>query len=268
MLEMEELAKELALPVIVKDGKVYIKEGTLLGITRGEKEDPPVNYKELSDKELDEHIELGNYLRIIMRDEVNDAVIEDIEEYMEIERGETANASQPYQAQEGDLEILAHVICHEGCASSGEPSTYTPEQVTDAARAIGYVVINRALLNYGGHGTTIEDQIRAPGQYDGGAHYVDEANTCTRTCDNCIAAAEWCLTYDSTSISNPEGIPMPRNVVGQSGWCQCSNDIGKFNCWWIVDFVEDGKPSEAASNGIPPPPWDHFFCINSKFPEK
>lgn len=79
-----------------------------------------------------------------------------------------------------------------------------------------------------------------------------------------MANAEWCLTYDCNSVTSPtSNQPMPRNVVGQSGWCQCSSDIGEFNCWWWVDTTGDGAKTEHSGAGSA---FDTFYCINSTFP--
>ena len=80
------------------------------------------------------------------------------------------------------------------------------------------------------------------------------------TCEYCLANAEWCLTYDCMSVSNPEGEEMARNILGQSGWCQGCKP--KFSCWWWVDSTGDGVPTEYVGPGIP---FDTFFCANNSY---
>lgn len=110
-------------------------------------------------------------------------------------------------------------------------------------------------------GTTIREQILAPGQYST-AYDVTEAEA--DYCEKCLANAEFCLTYDCSAIISPQNnTPMPRNVLGQSGWCQCSSDIGKFNCWWWIDTTGDGEHTESDEAGNPP--YDTFYCINSSY---
>lgn len=111
--------------------KTYIKAGTLIGYA------------------TDANI------KILLRDDKN-AVVENVEEYMEIDEGgknnEIAKVNQEYSAQSGDLELLANLLHHEGCESYftnkfGGDS----EMGAMASRVTGYVLLNRAILNYEGH---------------------------------------------------------------------------------------------------------------------
>lgn len=236
----KEDAKTAALPYF-KDGEdIYIKEGTVVGKT----------YK---DSEITDDTESstgnGNYIRLILRD-IEDSIMEDVETYFDIDKSGIVSQSQPYQAQEGDLELLAALICHEG----GAPywmncHSFAEDRAMAAAEAVGYVCINRALTNYGGHGTTIRDQIMAPGQY-ADCEILESYDYC----EKCLEAAEWCLTYDCTSIVNPEGEAMSRDVQGQSGWDQCKTKGG---CWWWIDTTGDGARTEYDGSK-----WDTFFCHN------
>ena len=259
-----EDAKAAALPFF-KDGEdIYIKEGTVIGKTLADPDDfPPEIAVDESGMPTSENPKgSGNYIRLILRD-LEDSIIEDVESYFPIEDS-NMNKTQPYQAQPGDLELLANLLHHEGCESYfATRSVFSgkPEQARDASRVTGYVLLNRAILNYGGHGTTIREQILAPGQYST-AYDVTEGEA--DYCDKCLANAEWCLTYDCSSVTSPSSnTPMPRNVVGQSGWCQCSSDVGKFNCWWWVDTNGDGAKTEHSGAGSA---FDTFYCINSSFP--
>lgn len=232
-------------PAIEVGGKLYIREGTIIGTTTYSTTTEFENY---------------SYIRMILRDEKL-AVVENIEDYFESTYLGINRVSQEYVAQPDDLQILANLLHHEGCGEYFTNNVFggDSEMGANASRVTGYVLINRAILNYGGHGTTITDQIRAPGQY---ATAYAVLNGISVDCEECLANAEFCLTYDCSSIVSPSSnTPMPRNVVGQSGWCQCSD--GKFNCWWWIDTTGDGNHTEADAAGNPP--YDTFYCINSAF---
>ncbi len=259
-----EDAKSAALPFF-KDGEdLYIKEGTVIGKTSADAEGfpPEIVTDEQGVPTAENPKGNGNYIRLILRD-LEDSIVEDVESYFNIE-DTNMSKTQPYQAQPGDLELLANLLHHEGCEAYFKTRSVfagKPEQARDASRVTGYVLLNRAILNYGGHGTTIREQILAPGQYST-AYDVTEGEA--DYCDLCLANAEWCLTYDCNSVTSPtSNQPMPRNVVGQSGWCQCSSDIGEFNCWWWVDTTGDGAKTEHSGAGSA---FDTFYCINSTFP--
>ena len=78
------------------------------------------------------------------------------------------------------------------------------------------------------HGTTIVDQLLAPGQY--ATAYV--ANNQTIECMECYENGQLCLKYDCNYVKNPDGKEMTHDVVGQSGWDQCPDNsvLGK-NCF-------------------------------------
>lgn len=262
-----EDAKSAALPFFTDGEDIYIKEGTVIGKTLADPEDfPPEIVVDESGMPTSENPKgSGNYIRLILRD-LEDSIIEDVESYFPID-DTNKSQTQPYQAQPGDLELLAYVLSKEGCENyfAGK-SVFSgkPEQARDASRVTGYVLINRAIVNFGNYGTTIRDQLLAPGQYSG--DYVAEFDAGARTdCPECIANAEWCLTYDCNSVTSPSNnTPMPRNVLGQSGWCHCSADVGKFNCWWWVDTTGDGEKSESDDTGSIP--YDTFYCFNTQYP--
>lgn len=277
-LKASASVKEQSSSTMFVDNLIFIKEGTVLGRTitdyqliespeyRGESGGYS-KYRTLKDEETSEDEEdkdavIGNYLRIIFRD-TDDAVVENVEDYMKIDKlnGAFSSESQPYVAQPGDLELLANLLHHEGCEGFFTNILGDSKLGADASRVTGYVVINRALLNYGGYGTTIREQILAPGQY---STAYDVTSETASYCDLCLANAEWCLKYDCSSVISPtSNKPMPRNVVGQSGWCQCSSDIGKFNCWWWIDTNKDGQHTEYSGGGA----FDTFYCQNTSFPE-
>lgn len=259
-----EDAKAAALPFFKEGEDLYIKEGTVIGKTSADAEGfPPEIVTDEQGVPTSENPKgNGNYIRLILRD-LEDSIVEDVESYFNIE-DTNMSKTQPYQAQPGDLELLANLLHHEGCEAYFKTRSVfagKPEQARDASRVTGYVLLNRAILNYGGHGTTIREQILAPGQYST-AYDVTEGEA--DYCDLCLANAEWCLTYDCNSVTSPSSnTPMPRNVVGQSGWCQCSSDVGKYNCWWWVDTTGDGEKTEHSGPGSA---FDTFYCINSSFP--
>ena len=273
-IEAEAAVKEMASPAVTinHDGEelIFIKEGTILGRTMTDRElieeireNPEEDYEYYRpekpidpDEEKEPDRVMGNYLRIIFRD-LDGTVVEDVENYMKLDDASFL-PPQPYAAQPGDLQILANLIHHEGCEGYFESLLNgNQEQAQAASRVTGYVCINRALVNYGEYGTTIVDQIKAPGQYSTADEVLNGPNT---TCELCLANAEWCLTYDCMSVSNPSGEQMERNILGQSGWCQGCNP--KFSCWWWVDSTGDGKPTEYVRDGVP---YDTFFCANNRY---
>lgn len=267
-LWMED-AKAGALPYINdgvdKDGKpcIYIKEGTVIGKTRKDPDGfpPEIEVDEEGVPLSTNPAGCGNYIRLILRD-LEDSIIEDVETYIKIDKLNNLSQTQPYQAQPGDLELLANLLHHEGCeAYFANRAVFAgkPELARDASRVTGYVLLNRAILNYGGHGTTIREQILAPGQY---STAYDVTESTADYCDLCLANAEWCLTYDCNSVVSPQtNTPMPRNVLGQSGWCQTCKP--KFSCWWWVDTNNNGQHDEYSGEGS----WfDTFYCVNDAFP--
>ena len=250
---------------------LIIKEGTVIGRTMTN--DELINSEYRKDLEHKPDDVQGNYLRIIMRD-LDDTVVENIEEYMKLDeeteegegytlngtssgvaRANPTSVSQDYEAQPGDLQLLANLLHHEGCAAYFSNVAFNGdlESGHTASKVTGYVLINRALANRSNKGTTIREQILSPGQYSTATAVTKGTDV---SCQHCLANAEWCLTYDCSSITNPDGVPMPRTVYGQSGWCWCNP---KFSCWWHVETNEDGKYTEYVDKYHK---YDTFFCTN------
>ena len=276
-IEAEAAVKEMASPAVTinhnSEEYIFIKEGTVLGRTMTDRElieeirvDSKENYEyyrveepENPDEDDEENMDrvMGNYVRCILRD-LDGTVVEDIENYMKLDEKATLYPPQPYVAQPGDLQILANLIHHEGCEGYFTSLLNGDQERGQAAsRVTGYVCINRALVNYGNYGTTIVDQIAAPGQYSTKDVVLNGPDV---TCEYCLANAEWCLTYDCMSVTNPSGEEMQRNILGQSGWCQgCSP---KYSCWWWVDSTGDGSPTEYTGPGAG---FDTFFCANNSY---
>ena len=162
-LEVKAVASE-ALNVTVKNEKganedlVIIKEGTVLGRTMTDKEliekvrvNPPEDYKayrpdeekDANGKIIDNARVMGNYLRFIMRD-LDGTVVENAEDYMKLD--ELIAGSQEYQFREGDLEILADAICHEGCGhycANLIGGTITDDEKLYLSKSTGYTIINK-----------------------------------------------------------------------------------------------------------------------------
>ena len=90
-LKAEEEVKTNTKPIVVtEDGTVFIKEGTVIGRTRTDKEVVEARgdtYKDPSELGEDETQEIvGNYIRIIMRD-TSDQVVENVEDYLKLDDG-------------------------------------------------------------------------------------------------------------------------------------------------------------------------------------
>ena len=201
------------------------------------------------------------YIILIDKDK---AVIEDVENYIKVPKKTKDNSGaspQPYQAQPGDDVLLANMMHHEGCTNTFQSSAYGSYSKDEADRInmmTGYVLINRALVNYGNHGTTIREQLAAPGQY--ATAYV--ADNQTVECLECYANAKLCLKWDCDYVKNPDGVKMTRDVLSQSGWCFCSSGSPGQNCFWWVDDNRNGIADEYSGGGG----WyDEFFCYNDQY---
>lgn len=211
-LKVAKEAKERAVYTMKKDGKIYIKEGAVIGKTFSA--DSPI-VKELEiegEEQSSETYKVGNYLKLILRDE-KDELVENIEDYIEIPKpGGTSTpvGNQQYQFTPEDLDLLAKVIQKECCANGQIPHLGSEERAALAAKATGYCLINRALTNFGGHGTTISEQYHVDGQYAD-----HETVDTTNPCEKCIIAAQWCYENDCSSITNSQGIQMTTDVVYQ-----------------------------------------------------
>lgn len=266
----KEDAKASAIPILKVGDDWYIKEGTVIGKTCKDPEEDETNTTSKpktttatgqgEEESADEEKGNGNYMRLILRN-LDDSIVEDIENYFPLDGASTSLGDQEYQAQPGDLELLAKIINAEFCGAYAE-SLIGEEHGKDAAKTVGYVIINRALSNYGGYGTTIKEQYLAPGQYEGAAEVIAGPEC---TCDVCIECAEWCLKYDCSCIVSPtSNKPMPRNIFGQSGWCFCKGSVGNNcpgsnlnHCWWCVDVTKDGRSTTYDES---PNFYDVFFC--------
>ena len=186
-------------------------------------------------------------------------IIEDIEDYFEL--GEQLfYTPQPYKAQPGDLELLASLIHHENCHSWVDKIGF--EDGERASKATGYVCVNRALVNFGGHGTTIREQIESPNGYDS----KDAVLNVGDYCEEDLEMAEWCLTYDCNSIANPStNEEMHRSILFQAGFCQCyySEGYSLFDCWWVADNAQNGGTLTQS----PITPYDTFYCRSKQYEE-
>lgn len=89
-LKVKEQAKKRADFVFEDNGKIYIKEGAVIGYTYTKEEaedkditkEKTVQIKDNSGSDTTETVRVGNYLRLILRD-LDDEVVENVEEYIE-----------------------------------------------------------------------------------------------------------------------------------------------------------------------------------------
>ena len=219
---------------------IFIKEGTVIGRTITDKEllesDKFRNgrygkYDEIRvstnirREDNPDHV-IGNYLRVLMMNKVKDN-IENVEDYMKLDTGigEDDNKKlQEYQAWEGDLEILATAIHHECCNGAVKQRESNPEEAEYVGYCMGYSIVNKVipanyeiygksyynpnstewsplyqvLTNkistwYGGLTLDAVEAIHNGGTPPDGETY----------CDDCLEKAEYCLTYDCTSVKKP-----------------------------------------------------------------
>ena len=179
-------------------------------------------------------------IKVFLKNDIG-RIISNVSDYMSPRRG----GNQPYDFTDDEIILLAYVINHEAAPEGlqwqmqyeidrGYIVSY--ETAWDAAlafaEAVGYVLTNRTLQNFGGHGTTIQEQTTAPGQYDG-SFTIDFAVAH----QNAISAGsmEAALTvaeFDCDYILKPDdpNITMSRDVTGESAWT-----FGHEVFWWL-DF--------------------------------
>lgn len=254
-LKVREEAKKEAVFTVTNDGRIYIKEGAVIGYTYNKEdlktEEVQIPTKDETGNDITETYYKGNYMRLIFRDR-NGEVIENVENYIEVDKVEgsggkesVTSETQEYTAQSGDLELLADVIHHEHCGGGyGD----TEEEHVYISKSMGYTVLNK-LIPDGKYWVDYSDSknIWAPDKsllynlvcrQDSLKFYAiaTEANCgdtlnlkerCDQgklnSCQYCMEAAEYCLTYDSTSLLNigkfdtgyTENAPMPHTCWEQ-----------------------------------------------------
>ena len=160
-LNVEEVIKSDAYYAMEVGDLIYIKEGTVIGRTYTDREvvedlrdgEKLEDYK-ISMTKTEEELEsedyvfedklIGNYLRVIMQETGNTTVVEDVENYMKLDEV-TQSGDQEYQFREGDLEILADAIHHEGCGAycASLLGTSGKEDELYLAKSVGFTIINK-----------------------------------------------------------------------------------------------------------------------------
>ena len=243
---------------------ILIKEGTVLGRTFTDKEIVEVNggtyVKPEKPKEGEEDTREvhGNYLRIIMRD-LDDTVVENVEDYMKLDESETQTGDQEYQFQEGDLDLLADAIHHEGCGSYDDPSGSRDDQLY-LSKSVGFTIINKlnsdstythaAGLNWAPSKSPLYNLLCVvPCAACGGNGWYAISDKQTDTmgglknradageyeyCDMCMEAAEYIKENDSMNFKNngkygsqfASGEGMPHTC-----WEQGGNYYGNHKIW-------------------------------------
>lgn len=292
-LEEKEEKRVEAKSVVQADGKIFVKEGTVLGKTYTDGVDAEVNAEGEEGTETEslpddakerpgiskipeeqktmttddgEVIDMpnGNYIRLILRsDETGggqgqnkDSIVENVEDYLEIDAGKKTSESQEYQAWEGDLEVLAEVIYHE--SSYGYLASLSEKFATDQTEAdfemycMGYSVVNKLLEQnktwYGMYYDDTRTDMSPLVQLVTNQYYTwygnpipEEALKVHNGGEGCYTTkeleyAEYCLTYDCTSVTKPyetnlgsaaiadgystteQGTTIPRAMCQQGGY--------------------------------------------------
>lgn len=164
---------------------------------------------------------------------------------------------QPYQFQEGELNLLANLIHREMCVNTLVNIGHPKDEAQRASMATGYCLINKALNNHGGFGETITAQLNS-GQYGSGG---SSALSGPPKCKSCYEIALKCYKYDCNSIYvvNTDGSisNMTHDVSCQSGWCVHVGKDLEGSCWWHFDTDMDGiVDNEGLSQDGK---WDEFF---------
>ena len=177
---------------------------------------------------------------------------------------------QEYKFTEEEIILLAGLIegetppkvLHDTIASDWDMET-----CMNIGKVTGYACINYALDN----NITIKEEIYGSDmwfRYGGGMSVQPKS----KISEESMECARWCATYDCTSVTNPDGVPMSRAVQGESGWDNCigSNNYGKpkqledLTCFWVLDWPGRGTPGVIQDyddlNGNAQE--DGFFCYS------
>ena len=284
----------------VKYEGIFIKEGTVIGRTITDKELlESEKYRNSKYGEYDKirvnsngkmennpnHV-IGNYLRVIMLDKTHEN-IENVEDYMKLDDGlgEESKKLQEYQAWDGDLDILATAIHHECCAGEVKGKEKNPDEAEYVGYCMGYSVVNKVLkVNFEPFGKSYYDPNNTEWSplyqvltnkksvwYGGATLAAVEAVHNGQIpadgayCDDCLAAAEYCLKYDCTSVKKPidygsfdgdrftinKGEEIPQQMIeqGQEG-DGAQNSVG----WCIVGFYDINQDKAFGKN-------DELFAI-------
>ena len=233
--------------IFIKEGTVIGRTMTDREVVEKVRKDPPHPYEyyrpdastsstsgggtgtEAETEEENEDKLIGNYIRIIMRD-LDDTVVENVEDYMKLdEEGDSLNAvDQEYKAWEGDLEILAEGIYLESSygylSSMSELFRNDQEEADFEMYCMGYSIVNKLLeQNKQWYGHLYDEnrtdmsplaQVLTSSWYGvkeemiafingGPSHYTEKE----------LEYAEYCLTYDCTSIKKPHASNLSSTTV-------------------------------------------------------
>lgn len=184
-------------------------------------------------------------IQVILKNRIG-GYVSDIQDFMAPKsEGKGTYTTQKYKFTEDEKLLLAYVIqkeaAPEGLASymdtKGSVYATAEEQAMAYAEAVGYVLINRALQDFGGYGNTIEEQSSNPTQYSSGYTIAKakEADKAGAISSGSKKAAEFCAQYGCQAVVNPQGIEMSEDVTGESAWT-----FGHKVFWWI-DMNKNGK---------------------------
>ena len=224
---------------------------------------------------------VGNYVMIKMLDP--NKPIENVENYMKIDEQRQAG-DQEYQFREGDLEILADAIHHEGCGSYCAKllNTSSEEDKLYLSKSVGFTIINKLNTDSGfvpdyNDPSKLWDNTksplynllcRIPSGYDTGGYttgtsggwYAIALGLRKRIdaddleyCDLCFEAAEYIKENDSMNMTcNGKfgaefgaGEGMPHTM-----WQQGAGYNGTSKIWVYIDKNKNGvKDTECVDSG-------------------
>ena len=224
----------------------------------------------------------GDYMRITVQD-TDYALVDDVENFFDIpepteEGGLKFNSvSQEYQAQERDLEVLAEVFYHESGGWEAYLSQYNvhgEEEAEFNGYCMGYSVVNKVLEEnkstwygdlYDSSRTDMSPLVQVVTNQKAtwyGDPIPSEAMKVYNGGQGCysdkdLEFAEFCLTYDCTSVIKPfktelgseassdgysatkQGTPIPRAMCNQGGY----GDGASGQSSLILVGFEDGSKS-------------------------
>jgi hypothetical protein len=206
-------------------------------------------------------------IQVILKNRIG-GYINDIQDFMAPKsQGRGNYSTQRYEFTDDEILLLAYVI-HKEAAPEGmaaymdiSNSVYATaeEQAMAFSEAVGYVLVNRALNNYMGLGTKIEDQSSDPSQYSSGYTIAEAraADAAGNISAGSKQAAEFCAQYGCEAIVNPNGTPMSEDVLGESAWT-----FGHRIFWW-VDMNRNGRQDSYEGNSDPAWPYDVYLTYSN-----
>lgn len=186
------------------------------------------------------------------------AVVEDVENYIKFDVLQAGHhGDQEYEFQEGDLELLADAIHHEGCGHYDDPNGSHDDKLY-LATSLGFTIVNKvnsdsgytnaAGMNWAPNKSPLYNVLCVvPCVAHGGKGWYAISDSGTmgglknradsnqyEYCDLCMEAAEYCKENDSMNLKNNGRYESMYNVgegMPHTCWEQGSNYYGGHKVW-------------------------------------